>query len=87
MDFEFEQQILDALKIDFYQQALDSLGIVEVTKWSTVNGEYVHNHIELGHCANNVPTGTPEQTRTWKNQKWSKRLTYGTYVDGVLVLD
>ena len=46
----------------------------EITIWKKFNSmtkEWEHNHIEDGHCSNDVPTPvSKEQKQMWKGHKW-----------------
>lgn len=66
--------------MDFYKKAINSLRWQEVTYWYRWNnGLLQFNHIEDGHCPNDIPTArNKEQQSNWKGGKWSKRLSYMT---------
>lgn len=64
---------------DFYQEAINRLGLHEVTMWySFEKGVLVFSHAEMFHNTAKFPYHATEyQRQNWKNKKWSKLYTYG----------
>ena len=65
----------NAYKIDWYQCAIDKLGLIEVTKWYSIDNQknVSFNHFEMGHVKSDKPVGFPEQNKVWEGMRWTKR--------------